>query len=493
MAEQPSTAKVGDEPRAAVVIAAIAALIGLRLIAAAVIDLGADESYYFLWSLHPGWGYYDHPPMVAWWIAAGTALFGENPFGIRFLFVLSAIPTTLATFLAGSLLLGRATGLLAALWINATLLVGVGGISATPDAPAVMLWSLAIAAFVLAIVRGRGQWWLAVGVFSGLGVLSKLTNLFLGLGILLCLAVRRDLRRVLLGPWPWLGGLVALFVVAPLLWWNAGHDWLTFGRQFGRLRPGELNPLRFLEFIGTQFALLNPLIALFVGLAAATWVRSERGSSAGLLFWTAIPLAAYMAFHSLHGQVQAHWLAPIYPTLVVAAAAAALATSDARWNALRRLAFPVGVAASLIGLFLAANPAGVLPPAIDPGKMNHGWRALAEEADGLREASGATWIATANYADTAAIAYALRDSGTPVVPVADRARFVFAPMPDDALLRQPALLVAREGSSERIAACFAVAEPVGTIERRSGTAVIERLVALRVEGAAADLFASGCD
>ena len=477
------------------VFAAVAVLVGVRLAAAALIDLGADESYYFLWSRYPSWGYYDHPPMVAWWIAGGTAVFGDQPFGIRIFFLLSAIPTTVAVYLTGRALFDQATATLAALWINATLLVGVGGISATPDAPAVMFWALAACAFALAIATRHGAWWLLVGVFAGLGVLSKLTDLFLGLGILLCLLVHEDLRRWLANPWTWLGGALALLIVAPMLWWNANHDWVTFAKQFARLSPAAFNPLRFLELVATQFALLNPLIAIFVGLAIVVWAKRQKifpTRTIGVLIWTTIPLLAYMAFHSLHAQVQAHWLAPIFPTLAVAAAAAAIAAPAERWAGLRFLAFPVGAAVSLIGMLLAANPGGLLPPAVDPGKMNHGWDGVATEANRLRAESGAGWIALANYAAHASIAYNLRDTAVPVIAIVDRARYAFAPSPDASLVDSPALLVVSEAQTGRLRQCFAEMTPVGSIERKSGSAVIETLAAFRAKGALASLFADGC-
>ena len=43
------------------------------------LDLYADEAYYWMWSRRLAIGYFDHPPMVAWLIRAGTALLpGES-------------------------------------------------------------------------------------------------------------------------------------------------------------------------------------------------------------------------------------------------------------------------------------------------------------------------------------------------------------------------------------------------------------------------------
>src|SRR5215471_16725130 len=44
----------------------------LRLILAFIVQLSNDESYYWLYSQHLKWNYFDHPPMIALWIRATT-------------------------------------------------------------------------------------------------------------------------------------------------------------------------------------------------------------------------------------------------------------------------------------------------------------------------------------------------------------------------------------------------------------------------------------
>ena len=48
-----------------------------------MLPLSADEAYYAQWAQHPDWGYFDHPPMVAWWMAAGRALLGDSVLALR--------------------------------------------------------------------------------------------------------------------------------------------------------------------------------------------------------------------------------------------------------------------------------------------------------------------------------------------------------------------------------------------------------------------------
>jgi hypothetical protein len=350
-------------------------------------------------------------------------------------------------------------------------------------------------AFAYVTATGRGVRWLAVGLFAGLGVASKLTDLFLGLGVLLCLAVRRDLRGWLASVWTWAGAFVAAVVFMPVVVWNVDHGWVTFAKQFGRLPPGSFDPSKFPEFVATQFAVLNPLIAIFAGLAVVVWIRRKRDypvDGIGLLMWTVLPLLAYMTFHSFHDRIQGQWLAPIFPALALVAAAAAEAAPAERWGGSRALAFPVGVVLSLIGLVLAANPRDVLPPWLDPGQANHGWSEVAAEADRLRRASGAEWIATTRYNVDAIVAYKLRGTGVPIVPVVERVRYAFAPPPDPGLLAKPALFLLGASNANGFPTCFATRERVGTIERRSGGKTVQTFGAYLATGAAPGIFTSGC-
>ena len=61
-------------------LALVALLLLFRVLLAATADLSEDEAYYWLWSTHLAAGYYDHPPMIAYWIRAGTAVFGQTGF-----------------------------------------------------------------------------------------------------------------------------------------------------------------------------------------------------------------------------------------------------------------------------------------------------------------------------------------------------------------------------------------------------------------------------
>lgn len=473
---------------------AILALVTVKLIAAAIIEITPDETYYWLWSRFPAASYYDHPPMVAWWIAAGTAIFGDSSFGIRALFALSVIPASAAIYAAGRLLFDDATGRLGALWTNATILIGVGGVLATPDAPSLLFWSLAVLALVLVVRSDNGAWWLAVGALAGLGVLSKLTDLFLGLGLVLCLLADKRLRHWLANGWTWAGAVVAILVVTPMLVWNANHDWATLTKQFGRIGNGHFQLLEFPEFVAVQFGLLNPLLSVFAVLAAVMWIRgrpAETRQGLGILFWTVLPIIAYMALYSFRQQIEAHWLVPIFPTVALIAAVAATHPPDQRWVRLAGVVFPVGAAIALLGLFLATDVGGETKARLDLGLIIPGWGDAALEADTLRREAGAEWIATTYYVVNAEFAYHLRGE-TPVIDIGQRSRYAFDLQSSD-ILDKPALLVSRESDPAAYADCFTSVTPVGSFFRQSGGQNLEQYTAFLATGARADLLQTGCN
>src|SRR5260370_35022778 len=77
------------------VAALIVALAALRMIYASLIDLRTDEAYYWTWSKENVLSFLDHPPMIAWFIRFGTAIFGDTNFGVRFAGILAMLVTQL--------------------------------------------------------------------------------------------------------------------------------------------------------------------------------------------------------------------------------------------------------------------------------------------------------------------------------------------------------------------------------------------------------------
>src|SRR6476660_3413138 len=191
----------------------VAALVVLRLVAAAWTPLTFDEAYYWMWSKNLAGGYYDHPPMVAYVIRAGTMIAGNTELGVRLVSVLLALPMSYAVYRSAAILFGGArVAATSAILLNVTMMASVGTLIVTPDAPLLVASSFVLFFLAKVLETGRGVWWLAVGAAVGAALLSKYTALFFGPAILIWLVSIPKLRRWLITPWLYLGGLIAFAI-----------------------------------------------------------------------------------------------------------------------------------------------------------------------------------------------------------------------------------------------------------------------------------------
>jgi 4-amino-4-deoxy-L-arabinose transferase-like glycosyltransferase len=279
----------------------IAVLTVVRAYAAFHVPLTADEAYYWTWSLHPAYGYTDHPPLVAWLIALGRT-FGAGTGFVRLPFVLCEAIAALAIgraalIVSGNVRAGAIAALLFALIPQSKLALG----EALPDGAYMAAWGLALWAAaaldakpVLRNVAGLGLALAAV-------VLARTFGWALVAGIL-AWSLEPSRRSRL---WPQLGVAVAIIVVAyaPFVVWNAQHDWENFAFTFaGRQHFGgavqHLTDISTLRFI--VYALL---------LAAVTWlVALRRNPRIALVAWTALPLPAALFVLSFFTTTESYWI-----------------------------------------------------------------------------------------------------------------------------------------------------------------------------------------
>lgn len=457
----------------------LVALTLLRLAVAAVVPLSPDEAYYWLWSRALAPGYLDHPPMVALWIRAGTALCGETRLGLRLLGPISAaLGTILLAGAAEDLFPNRGAGLRAGMLLNATLLLSVGAVVMTPDTPLIFFWTAALAAAARLLRTGDMRWWLGFGLAAGLALDSKYTAGLLGIGIVLWLAVT-PLGRHSLHRWPlWAGGALAVTAFTPVLAWNAAHHWASFLRQGGR--TGAWDPHRALghlgELVGGQAGLATPLVFLLLLLGLGRSLRAAlRGSTPeapaeALLAVLTWPTALLFLQHALGDRVQANWPAVIYPAGLIAAALVP--------GRLWRPAVALGLVLSLLVYLQAAAAPLALPRSLDFTLIRlAGWHDLAQAADAARRSAGGRFIAADDYGLAAELAWELPT--TPIVGAEPRwALFALRAAP---VAGQSGLLIRSLRRADPPAPGeWASISEVGTAERRRGGIVAERYRLYRV-------------
>jgi hypothetical protein len=461
----------------------VLALVALRLVAAAFTPLTFDEAYYWMWSKHLAGGYYDHPPMVAFVIRLGTMVAGDTELGARLASILLALPMSFAVFRTAEILFGGArVAATATILFNVTLMAAVGTLIVTPDAPLLVASSFVLFFLAKLLETERGAWWLAVGAAVGAALLSKYTALFFGPAILIWLVSVAKLRRWLLTPWPYLGGLVALVLFAPVILWNADHHWVSFIKQMGRARIEDFRPVFIAELIPTQIAFATPLVFILgaMGLHALAWRHAGAFAARALInamFWTVV---AYFVWHSLHARVEANWFAPVYPAFAIAAAVAVhLVPWEARAQRLSdfclRWASPVGIVMFAL-LIVQANTGWLSGYRRDATvrSVGIGWRELAAGIEAVRVRTGAACVLAPDYGTTGWLAFYL-PKGDCVVQATQRIRWVNMPEPDPVLLAGKLLYVdeLRPGGRPYLQDAFKRIERVAELQRVRGSLTIE--------------------
>lgn len=359
----------------------------LRLLVCGQIELLPEETYYWNYARHLDIGYLDHPPMVAWLIRAGTAIFGNVESGVRIGAVLCGGVTTFFAFHLTRNLFGERSALLAAVLVQILPFFFLSGMLMTPDAPLTAAWMAALYFVERALMGAQPGMWLWAGLCVGLGLLSKYTMILVPAATLIFMLVDAPSRVWLRRPQPYIAALIALEVFTPVLVWNANHDWASFAFQLSR-RLAEAPRFSLHEFVGSVLVLLTPTGMVAVVMA---FTKARRGKfhepdagvtdRASRLLWICVLLpCGVFALFSLRHEVKLDWTGAAWGAAIPLLAVARRRLLSA-WMAtavVMTLTFSIGL------LYLAMGCPG--------GRYNghtelvpEGWRELARQ---IRQVQG---------------------------------------------------------------------------------------------------------
>jgi 4-amino-4-deoxy-L-arabinose transferase-like glycosyltransferase len=332
----------------------ILASFAVRLLFAASLGLGVDESYMVAAGRELQLSYFDHPP-IAWWLAWAAAHLAGNDSAItvRLPFIaLFALSTVLMYRLTAALFDPRA-GLWAAAVLNAAPVLGVTSASwVLPDGPLIAALLGAVFCLVGALRAQGGAawgWWLATGTCAGLALSSKYSAALTIAGALLYFLTDPAGRRWLSRPQPYIAGGATLLMFLPALIWNAQHGWISFLFQGGRA-GGHFYPLGPLAALGGAALFFLPWIWLPLILCGIEALRRGPADHAHwLLVCLAVPPILLFTLVSLWSHVLFHWAAPGY-LMLVPLLGDAIAR---RWPISRRVRLSVTATAALVVLSMA--------------------------------------------------------------------------------------------------------------------------------------------
>lgn len=351
-------------------------------------NLGVDEAHYALFGLFPALSYFDHPPLVGWLQFLALKL-GDSDFVLR-LWALLLWPV--ANYLVYQISRfvypdwSERQALLPLLLLNASALVLLVSKSVIPEVPLVV-WTLAFVWLYLTRLNHDPQIrdWLLAGLLLGLAGLTKYTAILLPVTLALLMTLNQQWGQ-LKRPGPWLGALVGLAVISPVLIWNQANDWISFAYQLDHTTGADQwRPRRALQFQASQLISYGPALYLAGLWAVLIGCRQPRKAS-GQLAWFALIFLLFFAVSSAKGRALPHW------TLTGWALAAPLAThwllSAWQQGRIKRLFWQGMVALSLLlwligNVILYAPPVQQVPALKTALRDLTGWQMAAEQATEL--------------------------------------------------------------------------------------------------------------
>lgn len=288
-------------------------LLGFRLWFAAKLPFTGDEAYFYWWGKIPDWGFYDHPPMVGWWLA-GLIPLSESELWLRLPSVL--LPTALAY---GAIRCFRPFGERFAWLSGLSVLLApafVWNVAITTDTPLIFFSVLAGLAFIRAYRENSLSWFALTGVLYAGAVLSKYFAALLGLAFALAVLLSPNRRRVL---GLLLIGLLMLPSLALMGWWNSEHCWanilFNLYNRHGDAGLSASKPFVYaammvylLGFLPVWNALRRP------GLVLALFREHENRA---MLVLGAFPLLLFAGL-SLIKTIGMHWVLSFVPFVLIA-------------------------------------------------------------------------------------------------------------------------------------------------------------------------------
>jgi dolichol-phosphate mannosyltransferase len=269
-----------DEARApprTLAIAFVAYALALRLVYQGSVELLPEEAYYWNYSRHLDIGYLDHPPMVAWLIRAGTAVFGQSQFGVRAGALCCGVITSVFVFRLTRNLFDEATALAALVLAQVLPYFFFSGLLMTPDAPLAAAWAASLYYLERALVAGRSEAWWRAGLSLGIGAISKYSIGLLAPVILAFTLWDRPSRRWWRRWEPYVAALLAFAIFSPVIIWNAQHEWASFAFQTSR-RLAEAPRFALHKLVASALILITPIGVLAV---AAALMRGNEDNTSG--------------------------------------------------------------------------------------------------------------------------------------------------------------------------------------------------------------------
>ena len=276
----------------------------VNLFQAAFTELDVDEAYYWVYSNHLAWGYFDHPPFIAGLIRMGTLIFGKTALGVRF-FVTLLQPVYLYLFwklLRPSEYATKDAVLYFLLCASIPVLQAYGFI-ATPDAP--LLFSAVLFLTAYRSFIQKNTW--TTACLTGLTIAMLIYSKYHGF-LIFSLVMLPDLPKLWRNPRFYLIAFVSAILLMPHFMWLYDHDFATIRFHLMERGQGKFLIFNLIEYFYNTILCYHPFLFLLFVVALIRRKPTDRFERS--LYFMTLGFYLFFLFSIRKTATQPQWLLP---------------------------------------------------------------------------------------------------------------------------------------------------------------------------------------
>lgn len=322
----------------------LAGWIFLNILQSFFTNMHVDELYYWMYSKNMAWGFFDHPPMTAFFVYLGDSIV-HNELGLRLFFILI---TTITLAMIMNELDEKEDLFFLALFILSFPLVHthIGGFMALPDTPLVFFTLLFFIVYKKFVIEPNIRISLILAVIVAAMIYSKY-HAFLVLG----LVVLSNLK-LLKNKYFWLIVFATIILLVPHILWQIDNHFPTFKYHLS----DRTKPVRFWTVqnnLTSQLLVAGPLSCIIVFWALSKFRVNKDPYKRALLF-SILGFYIFFFIMSFKNRIEAHYTTAITPLLMIATYP--IISNNAvlkKW--FKRLSLPIIILFFLFRFYMAAD------------------------------------------------------------------------------------------------------------------------------------------
>ncbi|MEQ1722820.1 MAG: glycosyltransferase family 39 protein [Pseudobdellovibrio sp.] len=282
----------------------------LRLRVSTQFGLGVDEAHYVLYGKILDWSYFDHPPLVGWVQGLFQLLPMDHLIKARLPAILISILTSqlIYNYLISKKITAR-HALYALFVLNLTPMFNAMSIALLPDTLLMPLTLLIIIQTEKVLESSTLTNWALMGLWLGLAGLSKYTAVLYILALVLIFIFKKQFRE-LLKINLWIGVLIALALISPVLYWNVQNNFVSFQYQANHVLTLDASILNNISASFGMQMLSWGFGPFFIALAAYAGLiknfKREKDFLITLIFLTVF--LAFFIYVSIAEVLLPHWM-----------------------------------------------------------------------------------------------------------------------------------------------------------------------------------------